>query len=447
MVTSKFSIHYFFVNLLLFLFFMIGSIHAQSILPILTISPINGSISPDTRSASDPFITHVLDSSIPTPTRFYWNTTASSKMIYDFLLSEDTIFTTNEVLYSGISDTQCAVWNLKVDTKYYWTVFGKDSTNIVAASAVSTFKTPDLWPRMLYIDGTKNVRDIGGMTTPGSKLIRQGLFFRGSELNQTYTVTPKGLDQLYRLGIVCEIDLRYSSENPRIVMPWILRYIRPVNEDGSGVESYLYGLKNTTVSIRDVFKEMAIAQNYPIYLHCRIGADRTGTIAAMLEALLGCSEQQMGLDYIWTSLSLNGVRDTAYANWKNMITYLKSFDKETSTIQLGCWNYLQSIGVSVKELIAIRTIFINDDRQPYPTLSTNGNRPDSKRNAPVPVRLYVDVPGSFYFYSRQTMITPYIFDLSGKRVTAAIYGNSGGTTSGRSCATGLHIVKGVRSKE
>jgi protein-tyrosine phosphatase len=299
---------------------------------------------------------------------------------------------------------------------------------------------------MLYIDGTTNVRDIGGMTTPEGNLIRQGLIFRSAEINQTYTVTPKGLDQLYRLGIVCEIDLRNSSENPRIVMPWLRRYIRPVNDDGSGMEPYLYGLKNTTGPIRSVFKELAITQNYPVFLHCRIGADRTGTITALLEALLGCSEQQMGMDYTWTSLSVNGIRDTTLVDWRDMIQYFRSFDKETATVQRGCWNYLQSIGVSVKELIAIRKIFTNDDRQPYPALSTANKLTDSKSVSLVTIHPHINLAGSSGIRFNQPMITPYIFDLSGKRVyvPTATFSNSQESNIKKSpCAAGLYIVKGL----
>jgi protein-tyrosine phosphatase len=451
MASYKVSLPQLFPTLLAAVFFTIQSLLAQTIIPISIVSPLNDSITPDTRPASDPLITHILDSSIPAPTRFCWNSVDSSKLLFDFVLSEDTVFTTNEVLFSGISDTQCAVWNLKINTKYFWAVFGKDSSNIFAASAVHTFKTPDLWPRMLYIDGTKNVRDIGGMTTPEGNLIRQGLFFRGAELNQTYNVTQKGLEQLYRLGIVSEIDLRDSLQNPRIVMSWLLRYIRPVNEDGSGMEPYASGLKNTTVSIRAVFKEMAVAKNYPMFLHCRIGADRTGTIAAILEAILGCSEQQMGLDYIWTSLSLSptSIRDTTYSQWTDMIAYLKSFDKETNTIQRGCWNYLQSIGVSVKELIAIRKIFLNDDRQPYPPLSTLNKLIDSKSAFLVSIQPHINLagssgPGTYYHLA---MATPIVFDLSGKRVyyTTPYCGNSRGVHSVKlPCAAGLYFAK-IRS--
>jgi protein-tyrosine phosphatase len=222
---------------------------------------------------------------------------------------------------------------------------------------------------MIYIDGTTNVRDIGGQTASNGRIISQGLLYRSAAFNESYTVTQNGLQQLRSLGINCEIDLRNSGEDPKIILPWLIRYVRPVTDDGEGMDSYLNGLASTQCTIKAVFKEMADKRNYPMIVHCRLGADRTGTILALLEALLGCSELQMGRDYIWTSLSLIGLRDTASDDWRSVIYYLKSFDDQNTSIQLGAWNYLQVIGMSVDELINIRKIFINDDKQPFPKLS------------------------------------------------------------------------------
>ena len=40
--------------------------------------------------------------------------------------------------------------------------------------------------------------------------------------------------------------------------------------------------------------------NYPIVFHCIGGADRTGTVAMLLEALLGVSEEEIWRDYLTT---------------------------------------------------------------------------------------------------------------------------------------------------
>jgi protein-tyrosine phosphatase len=291
---------------------------------------------------------------------------------------------------------------------------------------------------MILIEGTTNVRDIGGRITMDGKMVAQGLFFRSAEFNQTYTVTARGLDQLRQLGIVSEIDLRNSGENPQIVMTWLRNYIRPVTDNGGGMDSYSSGLLNTPGTICTVFKALADKRNYPLILHCRIGADRTGTIAALLEALLGLSELQMVQDYIWTSLSVNGIRDTASAEWKDMMSNLRSFDKEHGTIHQGCWNYLQTIGVSVKELIAIRKIFINDDRQPFPELSVTDHHA-WKSSSPGKTKYCLTLSGSS-LTNRKQLNASGIFDLTGKRIFSA--GKAGHENNNlMSSAPGLHIAR------
>jgi protein-tyrosine phosphatase len=412
---------------------------------VTAISPAIGSITPDTRPAADPFVAHALDSSIPSPTRFCWSTSKITQptITYTLYLSEDTNISASEALVSGISDTQFNAWNLKINTQYYWIILvnGLDTSGIAFQSPTFTFKTPDLWPRMIRVDSTTNVRDIGGRTNMDGKMISQGLFYRSAEFNQTYKVTAIGLEQLKRLGIICEIDLRNSSENPQIVMPWLNKFIRPVTANGGGMDSYYSGLINTPTTFRDVFKEMAIKQNYPMILHCRIGADRTGTVVAVLEALLGCSEVQMGQDYIWTSLSVNDIRDTADALWKDAMNYLKSFDKDGSpSIQQGSWNYLQSVGVSVNELISIRKIFLNDDRQPFPTLSITSHI-SRKQISSGKTHYSISLPG-LAISTPEQLNTSKVYDLTGKRVyTAVKIPNNSSELYYEKLGQGIHIIQ------
>ncbi|MBN1603723.1 MAG: tyrosine-protein phosphatase [Chitinispirillaceae bacterium] len=417
MYSEKFNIeNYFFIcSISIFFLGTLSKLFADTSIPLTLLLPENGSVTSDTRPAKDPFVKHSSDSSLPAPTRFLWNTiNATGPHTYNFLLAEDTAFTNNRISCTGITDTQCAVWNLKINTNYFWMVSATDSSGTVVNSAIYVFKTPDLWPRMIFIEGTTNVRDIGGRVTMDGKVVAQGLFYRSAEFNQTYTVTTRGLDQLRQLGIVSEIDLRNSSENPQIVMPWLRNFIRPVTDNGGGMDSYSSGLLYTSGTICTVFKALADKRNYPLILHCRIGADRTGTIAALLEALLGMSELQMGQDYIWTSLSVNGIRDTASVEWKDLMTNLRSFDKEHGTIHQGCWNYLQTIGVSVKELIAIRKIFINDDHQPFPELSVR-DRHNRKSISPCKSK-YCLTLSELALTNRKQLNVSDIFDLTGKKV-------------------------------
>jgi protein-tyrosine phosphatase len=388
--------------------------------------PADSSTTPDTRPTSNPFDTHTVDKSIPLPTNFAWRSQGNSKpLLYDVFISEDSVLDAADIFAQGLNDSALSVWNLKINTSYRWKVVAKDTVKGGSwSSTVFSFKTPNLWPRLIWVDGTTNVRDIGGRPNKDDSMIRQGIFYRSAEYNQSYPVTPKGLSQLSKLGIVCEIDLRNSGENPQIVMPWLSNYIRPKLDNGDGMYTYLNGLQNAQPVVRTCFKEMADKQNYPMIIHCRIGADRTGTIVAVLEALLGCTEQQMGQNYIWTSVSTVGSRDTATSDWREIIAYLKSFDNRNGTVQAGAWYYLQKIGVSAAELVSIRKIFLNDDRLPYPPLAVLGRydiRPSLKRHA---ARQYFLSSGQHSLLMQKGVRRLTLYDLSGKRIWEYVRANT-----------------------
>lgn len=175
------------------------------------------------------------------------------------------------------------VENLRIGQDYYWRTDGD----------VHTFRTVDVLPRFLHIDGLFNVRDLGG------DKIRQGLVYRGSELDCHYAVTEEGKRVFCdELGIRTQLDLRAErlgkgspvEDRVRLVqIPY--RPYREVFEEQH---------RRNIVKIMDVFAD---PENYPIYFHCWAGADRTGMIALFLKALAGESDDVIHTDYETTSLS------------------------------------------------------------------------------------------------------------------------------------------------
>ena len=66
-----------------------------------------------------------------------------------------------------------------------------------------------------------------------------------------------------------------------------------------------------TKQVFDVFMD---DKNYPIVFHCIGGADRTGTVAMLLEALLGVPEDELWRDYLTTGF-VGGVSDAKHQQW------------------------------------------------------------------------------------------------------------------------------------
>ena len=110
------------------------------------------------------------------------------------------------LVYRG--NGECKVDNLKIGTKYY----ARAVTDGELSPTVS-FSTLRIFPRMITIDGASNVRDVGGCVTRDGRVVRQGLLYRGSELNSHVNVTEAGLKTMRDvLKIKSEIDLRNSNE-------------------------------------------------------------------------------------------------------------------------------------------------------------------------------------------------------------------------------------------
>ena len=80
--------------------------------------------------------------------------------------------------------------------------------------------------------------------------------------------------------------------------------------------------KENMVKLFDLLADRSI---YPIYTHCWGGADRTGCICFIVEALLGVEMQDLILDYELTSLSVWGVRTRNYSEFIKFVDYIKSF--------------------------------------------------------------------------------------------------------------------------
>ena len=65
---------------------------------------------------------------------------------------------------------------------------------------------------------------------------------------------------------------------------------------------------NYTKSIKSIFEVLGDENNYPIMFHCNAGADRTGTVAFLINGVLGVSYEDLTRDFELTSFSKGGRR-------------------------------------------------------------------------------------------------------------------------------------------
>ena len=93
-------------------------------------------------------------------------------------------------------------------------------------------------------------------------------------------------------------------------------------------------------------------------MHCTGGADRTGTVSFLVNALLGVDERTLIQDYELTSFSIYELRNynsTVY-QFRQFVEKLKTY--EGDTLRKKTENYMLSIGVTETEIYNIRAIML-----------------------------------------------------------------------------------------
>lgn len=268
------------------------------------------------------------------------------------------------------------------ETDYWWKVTdAKDNSSEVGTfrtgtgiRLITTRKTPKA-------DGVQNVRDLGGKRTADGKTVHYGLIYRGGLLlfsGSVYrknTIDDFGLDVLNRLKIRTEIDLRNEADvGGQTVSPL----------DGCAYERYTFtGYtsifpdtawfdERTPDSLRSILGTLAHRENYPVYFHCLIGQDRTGTLAYLILGLLGVEYDDILRDYELTAFSSVGTMDRKAAftfTGEETISEPAAFEAmHERMLQYGngdlpsaVGNYLKQVcGITEEQIDAIRSILLTD---------------------------------------------------------------------------------------
>lgn len=251
---------------------------------------------------------HVWDNTTPVPVKFMWESD-SVKAVLE--ISEDASFEESEK-YS-VQGNNMSVYNLKKDTRYFWRVNG---------CSAEQFVTDGVMPRWIAAEGIGNVRDIGGRRNSDGVRIKQGLIFRGFKLENS--VTDKGREQLKQLGIKTELDLRKESAGV-VRHSFIDESVDYIQIACSGYEEFVRNdIDDGTC--KKLIEFMADSDNYPIYFHCLGGQDRTGTLAFLLDAILGLDDETMLREYELTMLS-SPEQKISRSRKKNFRPFLKCIRK------------------------------------------------------------------------------------------------------------------------
>lgn len=199
---------------------------------------------------------------------------------------------------------------------------------------------------------TWNVRDLGGWACDGGT-VKYGKLFRGG-----YVTSADRAVLVEQLGIQHELDLRGASEGGLTASP--------LGGDVRYTCAAAYAWYSLTpadawkANLRCVFD--AVMHNEPVYFHCAAGADRTGTLACVLEGLLGMSQSDIDKDYELTTFYSGSDTDANArrrneAEWSGLISALNG--KSGSTFRDKCITFVAELGFTAAEINAFRAAMID----------------------------------------------------------------------------------------
>ena len=273
---------------------------------------------------------------------------------------------------------------------YYWKVEGDSGF-----SEADIFLTLDMPIRIIEAEGVNNVRDIGGWKTRDGRTVKYGMLYRGGQLNGYAgmdAMTDKGkyvFDKI--LNIKSELDLRRPGKDDggqsecwwnaednylKVSLPQYSCILPEFEGSESGGSKFK---PESLEAINNIFKFLSDENNYPIYFHCNAGADRTGTLAFLINGLLGVSYEDLTRDFETTSFTYYGSRwrsniidgqfdesgimqddESNYVAWGKMYSLLmENYANEGENLSLAIERYLIEVCEVDKDCIdAIKDIML-----------------------------------------------------------------------------------------
>lgn len=180
------------------------------------------------------------------------------------------------------------------------------------------------YTRLLPLEGTYNVRDLGGYpTTDGRQTIWRKLL-RGGDLNR---LTQTDLKYLEKLDLRTYVDFRSIREYeaaPDKIVTTLTEYVwLPINAGDMGVlatltpdkipnimpDAYRFIIRECQDEFREFFRLLAISNRAPLLFHCSAGKDRTGIAAALFLSAVGVDKEIILEDYMLSAKYIEGKYD------------------------------------------------------------------------------------------------------------------------------------------
>ena len=264
-------------------------------------------------------------------------------------------------------DLYVNITNLVPNDLYTYKVTATGSGKVVTEGS---FSTTGHLHQVFFKSGCRNGRDLGGWHTLDGRMVNYRKLYRGGRM-QSETVTTSGKREILAEGIGAQLDLRGSDRQKQPAVPE-LEFLAPDIEQGGTTM-----LKKDSEKTKQCFEFIVncLRNNKPVYFHCSLGRDRTGTLDILLLGLLGVREGDIGKAYEVTyfapvgySVSSSEKPNNPEPIFKNtrmewvysdVVPYFWSLSVD-GTFASGVENYLLTVaGVSQRDIDDYRRIMLD----------------------------------------------------------------------------------------
>ena len=310
------------------------------------------------------------------------------------------------------SRTEVEVWNLEMARTWSWSVTPEKKN--AGSGASGRFATEDIAPRLVKVDGIPNLRDLGGRKGLDGRRVKQGMVYRSAGLNNNANsyYKPEEVKKMLDAGTLVDSVPEKSKEAAReivksakagqhyddkhLVKDWhpgkarlndkTRAYMRetlgiktdidlrtdrecygmtgsPLGEGARWVQvplSPYRGLANDAgkKAFANVFNVFLDEANYPIDFHCIAGADRTGSVAYILNALLGVEEDGLWKDWEVTAFRSAALEFGHASRFEKLLSVFAGYPG--ATVRERVEAYVKELGFTDADLAKFRAIMLED---------------------------------------------------------------------------------------
>ena len=223
--------------------------------------------------------------------------------------------------------------------------------------------------QVFFKSNVRNGRDLGGWKTYDGKMVKYRMVYRGGRLEPS-KLSVKGKKEVLAEGIKAQLDLRGVDDVLSKPAIDALDFCAPVIETG-GDNMLNEGKDKTRQCFEFIVK--CLRENKPVYFHCSLGRDRTGTLAMILLGVLNVVEGDISKEYELTYFAPRGysiAESEDYKIFQNTRTkwaykpaaeYIwNNFVGEGESFATGVEKYLLSIGIAQQDIDDFRSMMLVD---------------------------------------------------------------------------------------